>query len=108
MLPNKTKWTALLGCALALSGVAFAQSDSNQALLMLLVKKGIITQQEATELQQEAAATPPPRGAGVNDHDDHDLDPSAGRWIARRSARLQWSSHGGRRRCFNDNVPALV
>jgi hypothetical protein len=56
---NKTIWTALLGCALALSGATFAYADSNQALLMLLVKKGILTQDEANQLQQEAAAEQP-------------------------------------------------
>jgi hypothetical protein len=63
MLPRKTKWTALLGCALALSGVAIAQADTNQALLLLLVKKGIITQEELNQLQQEAAAAPAPAPA---------------------------------------------
>jgi len=57
MLPNKSRWTALLGCALACSVTAFAQtSDSNQALLNLLVRKGIITQDEASAIQKEAAA----------------------------------------------------
>jgi len=57
MLHTKTKWTALVGCAVALTGMAFAQSDNNQLLLMLLVKKGIITQDEANQIQQEVAAS---------------------------------------------------
>src|ERR1019366_6491306 len=58
MLPTKSKWTALLGCALAFTTLAPAQTDSNKALLMLLVKKGIITQDDANEIEREVTAAP--------------------------------------------------
>ena len=58
MLPRKTKFSALLVCAVALGAAAVTYADSNAALLQLLVKKGIITQDELNQLQQEAAAAP--------------------------------------------------
>src|SRR5580698_6292457 len=62
MFHKKFKSMALLGGALLSVGAAFAQQNSNQALLDLLVKKGIITQQEAADLQNEvnAPAAPAP------------------------------------------------
>ncbi len=59
-MPPKTSRiisTALAAVALT-AGTAFAQQDSNQALLMLLVKKGILTQQDVADLQKELAAAP--------------------------------------------------
>jgi hypothetical protein len=56
-------------CLTALAAVvftavsAFAQQDSNKALLDLLVKKGILTQQDVSNLQAELAAAPQPAPA---------------------------------------------
>jgi hypothetical protein len=56
--------TAVLASILT-AGSAFAQQDSNQALLMLLVKKGLLTQQDVADLQQELAAAPQPAPQGA-------------------------------------------
>jgi phosphate-selective porin len=53
MLINKTKWLALLGVATACTGIAFAQSADNQALINALVQKGILTDKEAKEIAAE-------------------------------------------------------
>jgi phosphate-selective porin len=55
MLPKTSKWFALLGFALASTGVALAQSADNQALIDVLIKKGVITDQEAKEITAEVA-----------------------------------------------------
>jgi phosphate-selective porin len=55
MLPQKSKWLALLGLALAGTGAALAQSTDSQALIDILIKKGVITDQEAKEITAEAA-----------------------------------------------------
>jgi phosphate-selective porin len=55
MLPNKTKWLALLGVATALTGIAFAQSTADQALINALIKKGILTDKEAKDISAEVA-----------------------------------------------------
>lgn len=61
MLPKKTRFfLALLTGAFLTAGAAFAQQDSNKALLDLLVKKGILTQDDVTGLQKELAAQPAP------------------------------------------------
>jgi hypothetical protein len=60
MFYKKFKSLVLLGGALLCTGTAFAQQNSNQALLNLLVKKGILTEQEATDLQNEANASAAP------------------------------------------------
>ncbi len=57
MLHYKSKWFALLGLALAGSGVAFAQSADNQALIDVLIKKGVITDQEAKQITAEVASS---------------------------------------------------
>jgi hypothetical protein len=61
--PRKV-FTALIAVAFTV-GSAFAQQDSNQALLQLLVKKGILTQQDVASLQQELAAAPQPAPQAV-------------------------------------------
>src|SRR5450432_4271638 len=55
MFPNKSKWFALLGFAIAGTGVALAQSADNQALIDVLIKKGVITDKEAKEITAEVA-----------------------------------------------------
>jgi hypothetical protein len=72
MLQSKSKWMALIACALACATLAPAQTDGNRALLMLLVKKGIITQDEANDIEKEVAASAPaapsmaPAGPGTS------------------------------------------
>jgi hypothetical protein len=61
MLPKKIRiCLALLAGALVAAGPAFAQQDSNKALLDLLVKKGILTPDDVAGLQKELAQQPPP------------------------------------------------
>ena len=55
MLPTKSKWFALLGIAIAASGVSFAQSVDNQALINALIKKGVLTDAEAKEITAQVA-----------------------------------------------------
>ena len=55
MLPFKSKWLALLSLALATSGVAFAQSADNQALINALIKKGVLSDQEAKDITAQIA-----------------------------------------------------
>jgi phosphate-selective porin len=57
MLPKMTKWLALLGAATALTGIAFAQSVDDQALINALIKKGILTDKEAKSIESEVAKT---------------------------------------------------
>ena len=57
MLPNKTKWLALLGVATACTGIAFAQSVDDQALINVLIKKGILTDKDAKAITAEMAKT---------------------------------------------------
>jgi hypothetical protein len=45
MLPNKSKWFALLSGAVFLAAPAFAQEG--KAILDILVRKGVITNEEA-------------------------------------------------------------
>lgn len=61
MLSKKTRiFLALLTGALLTAGAAFAQQDSNKALLDLLVKKGVLTPDDVASLQKELAAQPAP------------------------------------------------
>jgi hypothetical protein len=61
MLPKKTRiCLALLAGAFLTAGAAFAQQDSNKALLDLLVKKGVLTTDDVASLQKELAAQQPP------------------------------------------------
>lgn len=56
------RWLALCLTASFCASIAFAQQDSNQALINLLVKKGILTAQDVAELKRELAskdAAPP-------------------------------------------------
>src|SRR5271165_84193 len=55
MLSTKSKWLALLGVATACTGIAFAQSASDQALINALIKKGILTDKEAKSISAEVA-----------------------------------------------------
>ncbi len=55
MLPTKTKWIALLGLGLTLSGAAFSQVTDNQALINALIKKGILSDKEAKDITTEIA-----------------------------------------------------
>jgi hypothetical protein len=57
MLQKKTRiCLALFAGALLTAGSAFAQQDSNKALLDLLVKKGVLTPDDVSSLQRELAA----------------------------------------------------
>jgi hypothetical protein len=51
---------ALLAGAFLTAGAAFAQQDSNKALLDLLVRKGILTPDDVASLQKELASQPAP------------------------------------------------
>jgi hypothetical protein len=66
-MPTKKSclYPALLASALLAAVPAFAQQDSNQALLNLLVKKGILSQQDVASLQQELAAQSQPAQAAA-------------------------------------------
>ena len=57
MLHIKSKWLALMSLALATSGVAFAQSADNQALIDALIKKGVLTDQEAKDITAQIATS---------------------------------------------------
>ena len=48
--------SAFLGSVLSAAGIAYGQTDSNNALLSILVRKGILTQDEANQVQKEAVA----------------------------------------------------
>jgi|CZKI01.1.fsa_nt_gi hypothetical protein len=57
MFHNKTRiCLALLAGAILTAGSAFAQQDSNKALLDLLVRKGVLTPDDVSSLQKELAA----------------------------------------------------
>jgi hypothetical protein len=51
---------AALAAAALTASSAFAQQDTNKALIDLLVKKGVLTQQDVADLQAELAAQPQP------------------------------------------------
>jgi phosphate-selective porin len=55
MFSKTIKWSALLGVAAACTGIAFAQSADNQALINALIKKGILTDQEAKQITAEVS-----------------------------------------------------
>ncbi len=55
MLHIKSKWIALAGVGLSLTGFAFSQSADNKALIDALIKKGVLTDQEAKEITAEVA-----------------------------------------------------
>ena len=48
---------AAFSAAVLTAGSAFAQQDTNKALIDLLVKKGVLSQQDVTDLQAELAAS---------------------------------------------------
>jgi phosphate-selective porin len=55
MLRSTSKWVALLGLALAGTGLAVAQSTDNQALINALIKKGILSDAEAKQISAEVS-----------------------------------------------------
>jgi phosphate-selective porin len=55
MLPNKSKWVAIIGTGLAFTGLVLGQSADNQALINALIKKGVLTDKEAKDITAEVA-----------------------------------------------------
>ena len=80
MLHTKSKWSALAGVGLALTGIAFAQSTDNQALINVLIKKGVLTDQEAKDITAEIA----------KDQSSQDVETNADAFIQKVTVGGRW------------------